>query len=245
MAEGGLDLDMDPLGEGAEDINHDLTTDDIDELSPQEKETKENWWGRTKERLRRLGISKNRGYELLTNPSESREIRGEKLIEEIQLIDLSKKSEDKLKIGKRKISTAAKRIRKFYPFWDPKLSSFLFTVDDFNITEVKLKGKKTIYYLYEDGSWSGKIPDAIINSLGRSDKVIDEYNNVKTKIDELFPDNKIIFKDGFDLRYNLGKIEVTHKDKGYWYNLYNKNGEINGNLPNIIKNALGHETVLK
>ncbi|KAK3727198.1 hypothetical protein QZH41_001832 [Actinostola sp. cb2023] len=113
-------------------------------------------------------------------------------------------------------------------------------VDEYGQTAISLKRQRAKrYYLNKDGSWSEKLPDAILNNLGRSAAADVEYDNAKEKLDGLFPENNISREKGFDLRETEGRIEVTHGTLKKWRTLFTKKGEFYKDTPAIIKNNLG------
>jgi len=167
-------LDFDPLEGGSADINDTITDDDMQELLPQQKETRQTWWERTKERFSRRGISKERGYKLFKNSDESNEDWEGRVREDIEMVDLGKHHEEK-------VEEAWDIIKSKYPNINPKNAPFTTTIDEYNrvIVRFNRRGGKGHVLFNEEGELNDKVPKTIVNYLGDSaGKVIE--NNERT-----------------------------------------------------------------
>jgi len=250
MAEGGYDVDMDPLGEGAEDIN----TDDRQPLLESSNRISRALRRITDPRTREILGLGDRRYDLRTR--EYNEKYGVPPAENIELNEMGERPEHAVQTQETSFTndgmsrvenleenqnTAEERIKELYPEWDPSKANFTYGVDEYGRTTVRLRNRGAKAHLLT----SPELPQTILNNLGRSVEEIREYDEAKKYIDSLFPDNKITIEKGFDLRYNEGEIEITHKNLNNWHRLYNKKSGLNGNLSDKIKDALGESSESK
>ena len=241
MAEGGYDPDGIDFEGSGDDINQPITQSDIEELLPREEKPTKSWRNKFRDFFNKRGVSINKDTadDLFIKKGESKTDWTGRVYEQLELEDLSTKKKKERKQRERKITTAARRIHKLYPEWNSKKSSFLFSIDEYDQVEIKLKAKGGKIYHLSGGQWSDSLPNSISNNLGRTVDQIREFNAVKVELAGLYPNNKITLENGFDLRYNLDKIEITHDDSELWYSLFNKSGSLHGNLPSIIKQNIG------
>jgi len=249
MAEGGYDVDMDPLGEGDEDINDErqplLESDSrisraLRKIRNPRARRRIISWAPPEEQFElqeRYGFGpRSKPADSQTRPAIERYGFGPRSEPAVQTQETSFTNDGvSLENLEENQNTAEERIKELYPEWEPSKANFTFGVDEYGETVVRLKIKGSKKHLIT----SPGLPQTMLDSLGRSAEEIKEYDAGKTELDSLFPDNKITMEEGFDLRYNEGEIEITNTNLGMWHRLYNKKGGLNSKLPNKITDALG------
>jgi hypothetical protein len=226
MAEGG-DLDFDPIGEGKIDIN-DFGDDELEPLFVKPKESIKTWWARFRKYFSKKGITLDDDRLL-----DYKRLRGETIDDWSNKVRANVREEIPLE-RLRKKGEAENVIKSRFPNWNPKESAFFFTIDEYGQAIVRLRYKGAKVYALDD---YGSLPNTIKENLGKSRAEIEENNEIWDKINGLFPENKI--DESFNFRYNAGVMEITHDTGKNWQKMFNKNGEVNGNLQKVIKDALG------
>ena len=234
MAYDGVDIDFDPLTEeGKTDINTQVE-DEYDSLLPTEGETNESIFSRFKARFGRgfrYALNRfNKSFRIRNNDNSMPQY-----MELEQMNNIAEREE--------RINEAENNLSDRYPEWDPSKSAFLFTIDEYNRVEVRLKSKGAKAYHLFNGGWDNALPKTILDNLGMTADDFRESINGKEELDSRYPENTLSRENGYSYRYTLGKLEITHTKLGGWHKVFNSENEINEKLPKSITDVLGREAV--